>query len=119
MAFFAGRVRGRPFRPRFLWAPVHRAEALCFVRSAIQAANGCARSNPGAVEGGIDAGSHGGKPVGGAEEGGYLRQDLIGPVDEPFVADAHYVDAESGAPAFGMALLLPVRDLSGPAIAGS
>ena len=43
-----------------------------------------------------------------AQKPSQLRQNLVGVVHEGLEADAHGVDSQSGAPALGMALLLPV-----------
>jgi hypothetical protein len=60
------------------------------------------------VQGRIDAVAHGGKLVGYAEEASELWQNLIGVMHEGLEANAHGVDSEGGAPAPGMAFLLPI-----------
>jgi len=60
------------------------------------------------VQGRINAVAHGGKLVSYAEEGSDLWQNLIRLVHKILIADAHCVDAQVGAPAPGVALLLLV-----------
>ena len=60
------------------------------------------------MQGGINAGAHGGQPVGGTQKRGDLRQYLIGVMHKGVIIDTHGVDSQGAAPTLGLALLLPV-----------
>ena len=60
----------------------------------------------GVVLSGVDAGAHCSELVNSIEECGKRRQNLIRAVHEGVIVDAHRVDSQRGAPAFGVALLL-------------
>ena len=62
----------------------------------------------GAVEGGVDEGTHGSEFVRHADEGGERRQRFIRAVDEVGVGDAHRRDAAAREPGLGVANLLAV-----------